>query len=120
MKEQRIQRILDEMPGWNAADAVVAPLSGGITNTNYRIDLRGETFVLRVSGENTELLGILCQRLANCLRVAKGERGGRVLLRELLDAMSKRELARLRRALRGVAKADAGKAEGIRLILEDA
>lgn len=33
-------------------------LTDGITNQNYRIDVGGESFVLRIAGANTELLGI--------------------------------------------------------------
>ncbi len=34
------------------------PLTGGITNRNFRIDLPDASYVLRLSGKNTDLLGI--------------------------------------------------------------
>ena len=34
------------------------PLSGGITNHNFRVTLGGEDYVLRIHGRDTELLGI--------------------------------------------------------------
>jgi thiamine kinase-like enzyme len=34
------------------------PLSGGITNHNFKVDVHGETFVLRMGGAQTGLLGI--------------------------------------------------------------
>jgi thiamine kinase-like enzyme len=34
------------------------PLTGGITNLNFRIDADGKSYVLRLTGQNTELLGI--------------------------------------------------------------
>ncbi|HEY5729974.1 MAG TPA: choline/ethanolamine kinase family protein [Anaerolineales bacterium] len=34
------------------------PLSGGITNLNFRIDADGKSYVLRLTGQDTELLGI--------------------------------------------------------------
>ena len=34
------------------------PLSGGITNLNFRIDADGRSYVIRLAGANTELLGI--------------------------------------------------------------
>ncbi len=40
------------------ADLAIAFLSGGITNQNYRVDLGDESFVLRIGGAKTELLGI--------------------------------------------------------------
>ena len=52
--EQAIARV----PGWDSPDVRVTPLGGGITNHNFRIDRAGESFVLRLVGENTDLLGI--------------------------------------------------------------
>jgi thiamine kinase-like enzyme len=47
------------VPGWAfASDLIATPLGGGITNNNYKIEVRGESFVLRIVGENTGLLGI--------------------------------------------------------------
>jgi thiamine kinase-like enzyme len=42
----------------DARDLKTTPLGGGITNQNFRVDVGGESFVLRIGGENTELLGI--------------------------------------------------------------
>ncbi len=36
----------------------VSPLSGGLTNENYLVDLEGERYVMRVPGQSTELLSI--------------------------------------------------------------
>ena len=43
---------------WPGVDARVEPLGGGITNRNFRVDVGGESFVLRIGGKDTELLGI--------------------------------------------------------------
>jgi thiamine kinase-like enzyme len=43
---------------WPDRGAVVVPLSGGITNHNFRVEVNGETFVLRMGGAQTGLLGI--------------------------------------------------------------
>ena len=37
---------------------VTAPLTGGITNLNYKIDADGKSYVLRITGANTDKLGI--------------------------------------------------------------
>ncbi len=49
-------------------------LTGGITNRNYRVDFNGEAFVLRLSGKNTELLGIdrPTERAANAFAASLG------------------------------------------------
>ncbi|MGE5265038.1 MAG: phosphotransferase [Acidobacteriota bacterium] len=47
------------VPQWAGAHEIkTAPLGGGITNRNFRVDVDGESFVLRIGGEKTELLGI--------------------------------------------------------------
>ena len=56
--DQHIERIVNQIPGWSTGNAVVTPLLGGITNQNYRVDISGETFVLRIGGKRTHLLGI--------------------------------------------------------------
>jgi thiamine kinase-like enzyme len=43
---------------WPGRTASVAALSGGITNRNYRVDVEGSSYVLRVGGKDTDLLGI--------------------------------------------------------------
>ncbi len=68
--DQHIERILSRIPGWSVADAVVTPLVGGITNQNYRVDIGGETFVLRIGGKGTHLLGIDRGRESICTAIA--------------------------------------------------
>ncbi|MDX6490770.1 MAG: hypothetical protein QOD43_1015 [Gaiellaceae bacterium] len=43
---------------WPGGEAVVEPLGGGITNHNFKVEVDGEAFVLRIGGKDTELLGI--------------------------------------------------------------
>ena len=43
---------------WPGREVELEPLGGGITNHNFRVELDGETFVLRIGGKDTDLLGI--------------------------------------------------------------
>jgi thiamine kinase-like enzyme len=43
---------------WPDRAADVVPLSGGITNHNFKVDVNGQAFVLRMGGAETSLLGI--------------------------------------------------------------
>ncbi|MGZ4280542.1 MAG: phosphotransferase [Gaiellaceae bacterium] len=43
---------------WPGREARVTPLSGGITNRNFKVEVDGESYVLRIGGRDTELLGI--------------------------------------------------------------
>jgi len=54
-----LEEALARVPQWaGASDLKATPLGGGITNSNFRIDVGGEAFVLRIAGADTELLGI--------------------------------------------------------------
>jgi thiamine kinase-like enzyme len=68
--DQHIEDILGKIPEWDTAGAVVSPLVGGITNQNYRVDTGGETFVLRIGGKGTHLLGIDRGRESICTAIA--------------------------------------------------
>jgi thiamine kinase-like enzyme len=65
-----VERIIAYIPGWQLSDAAITPLRGGITNQNYRIDMRGESFVLRIGGQGTHLLGIDRERESICTAIA--------------------------------------------------
>ena len=54
-----VNEAISRVPGWaNADDLEISPLGGGITNSNYRVSMAGEAYVLRIAGADTELLGI--------------------------------------------------------------
>lgn len=53
-----IGAVLDGVPLLRGRHRLIAPLAGGITNRNYRVDAGDENFVLRVAGEHTGFLGI--------------------------------------------------------------
>jgi thiamine kinase-like enzyme len=56
--EDEIGAVLDCVPLLHGRERFVTPLRGGITNRNFLVDTGEGSFVLRVGGENTELLGI--------------------------------------------------------------
>jgi thiamine kinase-like enzyme len=70
--EQKLIQLIPELRG---SLLTVSPLGGGLTNLNYRIDTDGQSYVLRVAGKDTALLGIdracevACSRAAAALGV---------------------------------------------------
>ncbi len=70
-----IEEAIARVPQWtDATDIKSSPLAGGITNENFRIDVNGDVFVLRIPGADTELLGII--RSTECaVSQAAGEIG---------------------------------------------
>jgi thiamine kinase-like enzyme len=69
--EQAVARVT---PWRGRDDVVITPLTGGITNLNYRLDTGGETYVLRIGGADTELLGIdrRCEHAAHAAAASLG------------------------------------------------
>jgi thiamine kinase-like enzyme len=53
-----IDQVLLRIPALQGKSITVAPLSGGLTNTNYRVDADGVSYVVRIPGAKTELLAI--------------------------------------------------------------
>jgi len=50
--------VVRSIPDWAGKDPEATPITTGITNRNFRVDVGGESFVVRLSGKDTELLGI--------------------------------------------------------------
>jgi thiamine kinase-like enzyme len=46
------------IPEWEGLEPQVTPITIGITNRNFKVDIGGESFVVRLSGKDTDLLGI--------------------------------------------------------------
>jgi thiamine kinase-like enzyme len=54
-----LKQAIARVPKWDGAyDLNVSTLGGGITNQNFLVETGGESYVLRIPGANTELLGI--------------------------------------------------------------
>jgi len=54
-----VDEAIARVPQWaDADDLQVSSLDGGITNSNFRVDVGGESFALRIAGTGTDKLGI--------------------------------------------------------------
>jgi thiamine kinase-like enzyme len=56
--EPALAAAIAAVPEWQGLDAVTTPITAGITNKNFRVDVGDESFVLRLAGRDTGLLGI--------------------------------------------------------------
>ncbi len=110
-----IEEVIARLPGWASADVKVSALGGGITNLNYRVDVNGESFVVRIPGKNSERLGIDRRREHACT-VAASRTGVAPEVAFFLDA----EGILITRFIagRGVAAEELGHAGGIRRVVE--
>jgi thiamine kinase-like enzyme len=54
-----LEDVVRRLPGWSErAEVRTEPLEGGITNRNFRVEIDGAAYVVRLAGADTELLGI--------------------------------------------------------------
>ena len=50
--------VIAAIPDWEGAEPEVTPITIGITNRNFKVEIGGESFVVRLLGKDTDLLGI--------------------------------------------------------------
>ncbi|HEU0296702.1 MAG TPA: choline/ethanolamine kinase family protein, partial [Anaerolineales bacterium] len=53
-----IDEVIAKIPDWNGKNISITPLSGGLTNSNCRVEVEGVPYVVRVPGANTQLLAV--------------------------------------------------------------
>jgi thiamine kinase-like enzyme len=53
-----IEDAVSKIEDWKGKNVFIEPLSGGLTNTNYKVTVDGKPFFVRVPGEGTELLAV--------------------------------------------------------------
>ena len=53
-----IDEVVARIADWKGKNISVHPLSGGLTNTNFKVEADGTPYFVRVPGESTELLAI--------------------------------------------------------------
>ena len=53
-----VEAIVRRIDAWRGRPVSIRPLTNGLTNANYRVDVDGQAFVVRIPGVSTELLAI--------------------------------------------------------------
>ena len=53
-----IETVVAKIPDWQGKTVEIKPLAGGLTNTNYRVDVDGVAYFVRIPGAKTELLAV--------------------------------------------------------------
>jgi thiamine kinase-like enzyme len=53
-----IDEVVAKISDWKGKNVLVHPLSGGLTNTNFKVEVEGASYFVRVPGKSTELLAI--------------------------------------------------------------
>jgi thiamine kinase-like enzyme len=53
-----IEQVIEGIGDWRGKAVTAEPISGGLTNTNYRVEVDGTPYVVRIPGASTELLAV--------------------------------------------------------------
>jgi thiamine kinase-like enzyme len=53
-----IEQVVENIADWRSKSVEIQPLSGGLTNTNYRVVVDATPYIVRIPGASTELLAI--------------------------------------------------------------
>ena len=53
-----VEEIVADIESWRGRAVSIRPLANGLTNANYRVDVDGRAFVVRIPGASTDLLAI--------------------------------------------------------------
>jgi thiamine kinase-like enzyme len=54
----RIEAVVRRVPGWAGSEIRIEPISAGLTNQNFRVDVDGKPFFVRLPGSSTDLLAV--------------------------------------------------------------
>ena len=68
--ESRLAALRERIPAWRDAALEFQPLEGGITNKNFRVEAGGASYVLRLFGAGSEMLGINREHEHVCSMIA--------------------------------------------------
>jgi thiamine kinase-like enzyme len=53
-----IEDVVMRMPGWVGREIRIEPIAAGLTNQNFRVEVDGEPFFVRLPGPSTDLLAV--------------------------------------------------------------
>ena len=53
-----IDEVVTKIPEWDGKDVSITSLSGGLTNSNFKVEVDGTPYFVRVPGASTELLAV--------------------------------------------------------------
>lgn len=53
-----IEQVVNLIPDWHGRTIEISPLTGGLTNTNYKVSVDDSLYFVRIPGPSTELLAV--------------------------------------------------------------
>jgi thiamine kinase-like enzyme len=81
-----VEEIVARIDAWRGRPVSIRPLTSGLTNANYRVDVDGRAYVVRIPGASTELLAIDRANELHSARVAAALGIGPAVLHHFPDS----------------------------------
>ena len=81
-----VEDIVERIDAWRGRAISIRPLTNGLTNANYRVDVDDQAFVVRIPGASTELLAIDRANELHSARVAAALGIGPTVLHHFSDS----------------------------------
>jgi thiamine kinase-like enzyme len=81
-----VEDVIARVEAWRGRSVSIQPLTNGLTNANYRVDVEGQAFVVRIPGASTELLAIDRANELHSARVAAALGIGPAVLHHFPDS----------------------------------
>ncbi len=53
-----IEEVVANIADWKGKNILIQPVCGGLTNSNFKVEVEGQPFFVRIPGESTELLAV--------------------------------------------------------------
>ena len=53
-----IEEVIQKIEDWSGRQAQIQEMTGGMTNKNYRVEVEGQSYFVRIPGASTELLAV--------------------------------------------------------------
>lgn len=53
-----IEEVVTKIPEWKDKNVSITPISGGLTNSNFKVEVDGTPYFVRIPGASTELLAV--------------------------------------------------------------
>jgi thiamine kinase-like enzyme len=75
-----VEEVVARVPGWAASEIRISPIAAGLTNQNFRVEVDGRPFFVRLPGASTDLLAVdRANELHNTRAAAEAGVGPRVV-----------------------------------------
>jgi len=90
-----IKEVIQKIDDWRDRQAEIQEMTGGLTNKNYRVEVEGQSYFVRIPGASTELLAVDRDSEYHSSKAAAAAGVGRLVLVHINPLVDDDRLVRL-------------------------